>query len=287
VCETGAGVLKRPKEMLKFEAFQKMIDKMQHHTNSIIFYFMGEPFLNNNAYKMIKYAKEKGIFITTCTNGHFINATKLISCELDEVSFQIGGVTEESHQKYRVGSKLEEIVKNIKDVLREKALRKKAQPKVILGLIVMKHNESEIDLFYKMAKELCVDEARLLSPCVRSWQQARELLPENKSYWYYDERALNEGMLKPKRIPAHRCNWIYFSSVILANGDVVPCCRDIQGDYVMGNILKEDFINIWNNEKYRKFRETIRYSQENLKLCTLCSDFGIPPLYVIKPTNHN
>jgi MoaA/NifB/PqqE/SkfB family radical SAM enzyme len=58
-----------------------------------MFYFMGEPFLNKQAYEMIRYAKETGIpFITTCTNGDPVQPEKLIEYGLDEVNFQIGGM---------------------------------------------------------------------------------------------------------------------------------------------------------------------------------------------------
>ncbi len=42
---------------------------------------------------------------------------------------------------------------------------------------------------------------------------------------------------------------------ILVNGDVVPCCYDFDGALVMGNALKEGIADIWDGEKFRKFRE--------------------------------
>ena len=279
ICETGAGLLNRPKGIMPFEDFKVIIDKLHNYINNILFYYMGEPFLNSDSYKMIRYAKDKGIYVTTCTNGHFIDAAQLVDCGIDEVSFQIGGITQESHQKYRVGSNLSAILKNVKDVLREKSISKTSHPKVILGLIVMKHNQSELDEFFEVAKELGVDEARILNPCVRTWEQGKQFLPSDERYWLYDRDAFNKGILRPRRVPSNRCNWMYFSSVVLYNGDIVPCCRDAQGDYVMGNILKGDFASIWNGKKYREFRKAIKQRQDKLKLCSLCSDFGIPTLY--------
>jgi len=45
--------------------------------------------------------------------------------------------------------------------------------------------------------------------------------------------------------------WIF--SRILANGDVVPCCRAVM--YPMGNINTKSFKDIWFSEEYDKFRE--------------------------------
>jgi radical SAM protein with 4Fe4S-binding SPASM domain len=279
VCETGSGLLQRAKANMQFDDFKKIIDKTYEHINSILFYYMGEPFLNEHAYSMIRYAKGKGIYITTCTNGHFINPHQLLECGVDEVSFQVGDLSNETHQKYRINSDLKEIIGNIEELLRQRELLKRNRPKVILSLIVMKHNESEIDSFLEFAKNLGVDETRLVEPCVRNWEQGRQFLPENENFWLYDRETFKRGILRPKRVPRNRCNWIYFSCVILSDGNVIPCCRDVQGDYLMGNIFKEEFSSIWNGKKYRDFRRAVRLRQKDLKLCALCSDFGIPALY--------
>jgi len=52
-----------------------------------------------------------------------------------------------------------------------------------------------------------------------------------------------------------RCVFIWRSTFINAQGDVYPC----QFLYVkMGNIRKQPLEEIWNNELYRRFRETLR-----------------------------
>lgn len=280
VCETGAGILRRPEGKMNLADFKVILDKIYRHTNSLLFYYMGEPFMNDDSYGMIKYAKEKGVYVTTCTNGHFIEAEKLIDSGLDEISFQLGGAREDSHNIYRSGGSLSVIIKNIKALVGLKKRLKAVNPKVILGFIIMKHNESELNDFYALAKELDADETRVIKPCVRNLEQAMQLLPSEDKYWIYDKNAFKKGILKPKHIPRNRCRWIYFSTVILYNGDIVPCCRDAHGEHIMGNILKEDFNSIWNGKKYLRFRRAIRKNQSAMTLCGLCSDFGIPDLYI-------
>lgn len=282
VCETGGGVLKRPKGSMQFEVFRAIIDKISGRVNSILLYYMGEPFLNDDIYGMIRYAKEKKIYVTICTNGHFIDPERLVNSGIDEISFQIGGLTEESHSVYRVGSDFKEIVRNIENTVSMKKLLKKDLPKIILGFIVMKHNEYQINDFLIFADKLKVDEARLIAPCVRTIGQAKQYLPSDDKYWIYDRNAFSKEVLKPRRKTHNRCNWIYFSTVILHNGDVVPCCRDVHGEHVMGNIINKDLISIWNSNKYRRFRKALKNNQADLALCSLCSDFGIPTLYTQK-----
>ena len=56
VCETGKGEMTRPVGMLDFANYRKLIDKIYPTTSTLLFYFMGEPFLNRHAYDMIRYA---------------------------------------------------------------------------------------------------------------------------------------------------------------------------------------------------------------------------------------
>lgn len=279
VCETGSDILDRKRGNMSFDNFKNIIDKIHNFTNSIIFYYMGEPFLNKDCYRMIGYAKEKSIYMNVCTNGNIVDVAKIIDSGIDEVCFQIGGITEESHRQYRVGSTLSEVISNVRNLVGKRASLGASCPKIILGLIVMRHNEHEINGFYQLAKQLGVDEARLSEPCLRTVEQARKFLPDDERFWLYDRVAFDNGLLRPKRIPHNRCNWIYFSSVILWNGDVVPCCRDVHGKNVMGNILEDNFSDIWNGDEYRKFRKAVASRQGELELCNLCSGFNVPSLY--------
>src|SRR3546814_16499648 len=88
---------------------------------------------------------------------------------------------------------------------------------------VMRHNEHEVPAFLKWAEELGVDIANVIDPCVRNMFEGYAYLPENRKYWYYDEAAFEQGVLKPKVLPDNECVWIWNSIQINWNGDAVPC----------------------------------------------------------------
>jgi len=274
VCETGAGILNRPKGRMNLDNFKKIIDQVYSFVNTILFYYMGEPFLNKDSYEMIKYAKSKNIFVTTCTNGDVIDPEKLVESGIDEVSFQTAGITQETHSKYRVGSNLQKILDNVRKTVAEKKRRNVSLPKIILGFIIMKHNEHEVAKFYQLAKDLEVDEAQILPPCVRNIEQARGMLPSDEKYWLYDRAAFEKGVLRPKAVSNNKsCPWIWYSTLLTWDGNVLPCCRDAQGEYVMGNIFQENLVKIWNNKIYREFRK--KFLDGKTMLCSLCQGYGI------------
>ena len=279
VCETGAGILGRARGHMSLKDFRKIIDEIGSHTNTLMFYFMGEPFLNKYAYEMIRYAKKAGIsFVETCTNGDFVDPVRVVSSGLDKISFQIGGMTQETHQIYRINGKLDRVFANLKEAIRQKRIQNSSL-QIDVGMIVMKHNEHEVELFQRTMKQWGVDRALIVDPCVRNMDQGKAFMPVNKTYWIYDQDAYEQGILKPKDLPGNSCPWIYYSLAIHVNGDVVPCCRDPKGQEVMGNILSERMSDIWNGPKYQEFRARIMSDQGAVGICKLCSSYPVSRIH--------
>jgi radical SAM protein with 4Fe4S-binding SPASM domain len=275
ICETGAGILGREESHMTLEQFKTIVGKVGVYTNTLMFYFMGEPFLNKASYEMIRHAKDTGIpFVTTCTNGDPVNPQKLIECGLDEVSFQIGGMSQETHEIYRVNSNLDRVLNNLKETIRLKRASK-SKIRILSGFIVMKQNEHEVETFKSHMAELGVDEIVVIDACVRDVEQGVQFLPKNEGYWAYDVEAFKKGILQPRTIPQNKCDWIYYSLSIHVNGDVVPCCRDPKGEHVMGNLLAQDLDAVWNGERYLAFREQLKKNQSQIDICKLCSSYPV------------
>ncbi len=278
ICETGDRRLERPMKHMTMDDFKTIIDKIAPHTNTLMFYFMGEPFINQDSYAMLRYAKDKGIpFITTCTNGDFVNAEKLIDSGIDEISFQMGGLTQETHQTYRINSNLERVMKNLQETIR---VRNERKSKLIIksGLIIMKHNEHEVVPFLKQMKDLGVDQPHIVDTVIRTYEEGVKYLPTDQSHWKYDPEAFKQGVVKPRFLPPNACPWIYYSLSIHVNGNVVPCCWDPTGKYVMGNLVTESLDAVWNGPKFRAFRDQLHKDQGQIEICKLCSSYPHSPI---------
>jgi radical SAM protein with 4Fe4S-binding SPASM domain len=281
VCETGAGILERKPEVMSYENFVKIMNKVGPGANHLMFYYMGETFLNKDAYRMIRYARDMGLYVSTCTNGDYVNPEALYNSSINHISFQIGGLTQETHQNYRKNSDLSRVLKNLKSylkIIQEKG-KQIGEHEVELGFIVMKQNENEIRDFLKLGKDWKV-KTTLISPCVRTPEQGKEFLPLDENYWLYDRQSLEKyGQLVIKRVlPWGSCPWIYYSVTIQVDGNVVPCCRDPQGKYIMGNLLSDSLESIWNGKEFKRFRYYFSRRQGHLPLCNLCPGEGTPDL---------
>jgi radical SAM protein with 4Fe4S-binding SPASM domain len=76
------------------------------------------------------------------------------------------------------------------------------------------------------------------------------------------------------------CDHIVQTITFKWNGDVVPCCFDIEGDYVIGNIMEKPLSDLWNNEKYKEIRKSI-HQRNYIPLCSNCNAIH-PQLFVVK-----
>jgi radical SAM protein with 4Fe4S-binding SPASM domain len=68
----------------------------------------------------------------------------------------------------------------------------------------------------------------------------------------------------------YRCSAPFSGAVVKPNGDVRFCPDEWIDDYVLGNIRKDNLIDIWNNEKARHFRK-ILWKQKHFAGCKRCS----------------
>lgn len=283
ICETGNRSMERPWGMLDEAAFRQFIDQNAATTAVLMYYFMGEPFMNPKAYEMIRYARDKNIYVETCTNGDFVDAEGIIYSDINQVSFQIGGLTNDVHQIYRVRSDLDKAIRNIEALVEARRRTPGSNVQIEIGFIVMRHNEHQVGEFVRWAKGIGADKANVIDPCVRSVMEGHAYLPEDRRYWFYDEEAFEQGYLKPKKTLDNECTWVWNSVMVNWDGSVVPCCRDPHGRHVFGNAFERPLREIWNDKPVVDFRHKIATAQRDIDICALCSGFGVPQLHRARP----
>ena len=57
---------------------------------------------------------------------------------------------------------------------------------------------------------------------------------------------------------------------VLADGTVVPCCLDRDGDIALGNLLTDDPAQILGSERAERMREGFAKRQAKEELCRRC-----------------
>lgn len=61
--------------------------------------------------------------------------------------------------------------------------------------------------------------------------------------------------------------------VITVKGNVVSCYEDYFQTHIMGNVLEQDIIEIWNSEKYQNFRNELKEGNRyKFDVCKTCNN---------------
>ncbi len=212
---------------MKFDLFKKIIDDspdLEH----LCMHNWGEPLLHKDIFKMIEYAKNKGVnYVVMNTNGTLLTdkmINQIVDSKLDIIRFSIDG-SGETFKRVR-GVELKKIEQNINKLKNVKEIRR---PELKMGVVFTIEEDTEGDAGDYIAHwEKIVDHVRLQPKLITS--PRTEICPEpfGKDY----------GKL-----------------VVLWDGRVIPCCVDYNANLTIGSVQNNTIQNLWKNEKMDLLRK--------------------------------
>ncbi|MBW2989024.1 SPASM domain-containing protein [Candidatus Woesearchaeota archaeon] len=269
LCPVGNGSIRREKGVMSYETYLKVMQKIQKGLVHISFWNWGEPLLNKDIYRMISYAKKKGIHTLVATNGYLMtpeSSEHILKSGLDEIRISLDGASKESYSAYRQNSDFDKVIRNIRSFIEEKK-RLKKKIKITIQFIVMKHNQHEIGLMKEVFKGLGADYLAIKTvSAINDQKDTKKFLPDDENLSRF---KVNENTFRSKSFDM--CYLAWKSIVINWNGEVTVCCRDVDAQYSMGNILANTLSEIWNGKRYVEFRKKMLQDRFNLDLCRTCS----------------
>ena len=272
-CPSGLRAFSRPTGNLKQDFFRKTIDELHKQLIYLIFYFQGEPYINPGFLDMVKYAKDKGIYTITSTNGHFLNdanAKKTIESGLDRMIISVDGTNKETYENYRKEGNLESVLQGARNIVKWKKEMNSATPHTIFQFLVVKPNEHQIDEIYKIAEEIGIDEVKLKTAQVYEYEQGNDLIPTIEKYSRYKKNT--DGTYSVKNKLLNHCWKLWHACVITWDGLVVPCCFDKDAQHRLCDMKDKPFQEIWQGEDYDKFRKQLLKGRGQIDICKNCTE---------------
>ena len=272
-CPTGMDVLQRAKENINKKLARNVIKELSPELTTVIFYFQGEPFINNEVYELINYVSDENIYSITSSNGHFFtkeNVERLLQSGLNRLIISLDGTTQETYKKYRVGGSLKKVIKGVQLLVSEKQKTKSKLPKLVLQFLITAENEHQINEARIFAKKLAVDEINFKTAQIYDFKNGNPLIPQNEKYSRY--RKQKDGTYRIKSKLKNRCWRMWSQPVITSSGDVVPCCFDKDAKYKMGNLNNHTFKEIWGSDNYKNFRNMVLSDRKSIDICRNCTE---------------
>lgn len=270
---------------MTFENFKKILNKLDS-LFKIHLSGQGEPFLNKELFKMINYANKKGIIVNLNTNATLFTEEiirEICKVDIGEIAISIESTRKEEYEKIRKGAKFGKVMMGVKKL--NSALEKNKKKTIVsFAVTILKENIDELSEFVRFASSLGIK--KIISQTIQEKEdyikkydsKIRKNLISN-----YKEK-LKEKIREAKRLAKEKsiefifdeekslgCIWPWRSIYITWNGNVTVCCKILDyKKYGMGNLLKENFWEIWNGKKYQIFREVLRERKAPLA-CRGCS----------------
>jgi MoaA/NifB/PqqE/SkfB family radical SAM enzyme len=231
--------------MMKFDDFKIYIEKVPRR---VVVHFTGfsEPFLNPRCADIIEYAAHRGhpIWISTTLAGITREDIRRLSKLAPYYQFQIHLPSAEKLMNLPINDEYFSLLSDI----------------VKTGIIT--------DLHFHGSD---------VHPMVGAW--LRKHAVDFEEFWIQDRAGnLNTKKVKAKvskpiitaAKPSGKlyCDRIY-QNVLLPNGDVVLCCMDWSAEYVLGNLKRDRFQDLYRSETFRRVLRGLKDPSVDL-LCRTC-----------------
>lgn len=296
----------KAEKQMTFDEAKIIIDRLhQWLGNFYLFFTGGEPFINKDLPKIIKYAESIGIVTHVNSNAFLIDkklASKILDSRLSAISISLDGAKASTHDFLR-GTKgaFKKVINAIKLL---KTTKSKKNPNVFINTVIMKTNLNELGDLIKLSKKQKTDGItfQCLLPTLASKQNIEQL--KNSHLWpdFNQLKSVISKIIKtnnknlltskenleqiidyyqnPEKTNDFQCEAGINNFIINRLGEVRLCFALPE----IGNILKTAPKEIWLGQKAQKQRGIIKKCNKTCKVI-VCNKFDTNRL--IEVENHN
>lgn len=258
---------------LKLERAKEIINEIaKMGVESIEISGGGESLLHPNIIEFIQYIKKSGMKCGMFTNGIPITKKMLPTLTNDLLFLRIAldAGTRETYKRVRGVDDFFKLIQNIKELV---DYRKKHKGKVTIGLkyLIRQMSEHEIIEGTKLAKKLKVDyiqfKALRNSPFGIKNPKHVQMLIDRAKELSTDKFQVLGNVHKSKL--EKRCILNILHPVIDTSGDVYLCAffQHRMNTHKIGNVYKQNFMEIWYSKRHRETFENTDIKQCNLFDC--------------------
>jgi MoaA/NifB/PqqE/SkfB family radical SAM enzyme len=292
-----------PPADMSWELFTSIVDQSPDLARAVL-HGVGEPMLVENLPRMVRYLKDRGVYVLFNTNGTVLNERNgraLIAAELDELRVSLDASNRKSFKEIRGKDYFRRIVRNVRAFRDLQEREGHAKPQVSAWLTGLKETVEELPAFVRLAAEMGVKEVylqRLVFFNQSSIGKARpaqalfermtreqagylkpaENLARSLGITFSASGAASEPGLSLKKTdgssPWSLCRRPWSLMYFTANGRALPCCiapfsQHGYENYTLGDATQQTLREIWNGPAYREFR-TALLSEKPSATCANC-----------------
>lgn len=245
----------------------------------------GEPTVHPHFIEMLKIINQHSARKYFCTNGMNLGKIKqaIFDYNVDVFAVSLDGATDETNSRIRRGSKINQIVTDLKDIVRIKKERGLQYPWINFVFCAMKSNIRELPDLVRLAADIGIEEVKVVYLTVFN-----EALRE-ESLWGQDDlvhevfsEAIRVGeelgiVLKlPHYVGEdeagdkfHKDCFVVWRDFFLGSDGYVRPCMSTPVQFFAYDKNK-DFMESWNSVPYQKYRAEVNHPEKMDDPCRRC-----------------
>lgn len=261
----GEGV--REGGFMPVSLIQNVMSQIGKDLKQVYLYYLGEPLMHPELSSCLLASRGPERILST--NGSLLLKKAELLLEEPPEKLIVAVDTLRESNTMRPGQDVREVLEGIACLA---ALRKKAglaYPKMIVQTLVFRENEPELKAIRKAVLKAGADTHQCKSVQLRDFSEAETWLPRSFRLRRY-ERNRN-GHYQRKALPATPCMRLWRHPVVRWDGKVLPCCFDKKGEYVLGDLNRHSFRDIWYGERYHVFRQQYVQGRSKPEICHNCT----------------
>ena len=249
----------RAKHRLTLEEFDLLTDRLQEQVKFLYFHLMGEPFLHPLLPDFIRMARRKGFVPVLTTNGTLLSKGEEVIHALPH-KIQISLHSQEGNGKEHP----EEYIRQVMTFAQEAASKGVL---IVLRLWNQGGYDSANDFIHELIAQY---QPRPWTARHDGWKLGENLYIEYDRMFEWPDSEGEECVCEEAFCYALR-NQIG----VLADGTVVPCCLDHNGDIPLGNLFEQPLDEILSSPRARAIYDGFTRHEAVEPLCRRCGYMSV------------
>ena len=280
-----------PPADMSWDLFTSIVDQAPDLARAVL-HGVGEPMLVANLPRMVRYLKDRGVYVLFNTNGTVLserNGRALIDAGLDELRVSLDASNRESFKAIRGRDYFGRILRNVRAFRELQEREGHTRPQVSVWLTGLRETVEQLPAFVKVAAEIGVKEVYLqrlvffdesaigkaqpdqalferLTQEEAAYLKQAEDLARSLGVTFSASGAASEPGLSLKGSgdgsPWSLCRRPWSLMYFTANGRALPCCiapfsQHGYDNYTLGHAGQQSLPEIWNGPAYRDFRAAL------------------------------
>lgn len=251
----------RDSRFMSLSEFEHIVGEVKSFTSLIALHVKGEPMLHKGLRGILEICEKNNLKVNITTNGTLLQKnieTILKSKAIRQINISL-------HSASQSGLDEKEYIKNIFEAVDK--IHKNTEIIISYRLWNLKNiQENDVNIVMlqnlgkKYQRSAIIEEAKI-----------NDFLELDKNIFInqdieFEWPSLDREIISQKG----KCYGLRNQIAILANGDIVPCCLDANGEILLGNIFKQSLKEVLESTRAKTIREGFERKFLTEDLCKKC-----------------